>query len=169
MKNTFTTDGDTTTVHLKNGEVALIDTADLPILEAHKGWWGTSSNGDQAHIYSVTGTKVDGKWTSVRMHREIMQPPPGALVDHINHNTLDNRRSNLRIATHSENLQNQGVLRKDNSTGYRGVYFVKLVQKWQAYCRVDGKRYTFGNHSTPEAANEAAIAGRQKHLPFATS
>ena len=57
----------------------------------------------------------------VRLHRWITDCPKGKMVDHINHNTLDNRKENLRITTHFGNMQN----RRDNKVGKTGVYYSK--------------------------------------------
>lgn len=70
----------------------------------------------------------------IRLHRWIINCPMGMMVDHINHDTLDNRKSNLRIVTHFENQQN----RKDNKSGKVGVYYstrdkvyiARLGTKW---------------------------------------
>ena len=57
------------------------------------------------------------------MHRVIMDPPKGMDIDHIDGNTLDNRKENLRICTRSQNCQNK-KLRRDSASGYKGVYKV---------------------------------------------
>ena len=94
------------------------------------------------------------------MHREILSRMLGRPllrsedVDHINGDGLDNRRSNLRLATRSQNKCNTG-LRSDNTSGYKGVCFDKNRGKWIAYAYLHGKGYRFGQFDTPELAYEA--------------
>lgn len=83
------------------------------------------------------------------MHRVILNPPKGFSVDHKNGNGLDNRRSNLRIATASlngANRKNQG----NNSSGFKGVDFKK--GKWRARIAHKKKRYELGFFATKEEA-----------------
>lgn len=76
------------------------------------------------------------------------------LVDHINGDTLDDRRENLRLATNSQN-QHNAKRRIDNSSGYKGVAFHKLSGKWSASICYQGKQKHLGLFATPEAAYEA--------------
>ena len=70
------------------------------------------------------------------LHRFLMNPPEGYVVDHINHNMLDNRKCNLRVCTQHQNTMNRGA-RKDNQTGVKGVtksgnnYLVRIVYNGQ--------------------------------------
>lgn len=96
------------------------------------------------------------------MHRLIMNPSPAVQVDHINHNHLDNRRSNLRLCRNAENHWNTKVP-KSNTSGYRGVCFVKRLNKWQAKVNKNGKQYHVGLYATPEDAARAYNA-RAKEL-----
>ena len=64
------------------------------------------------------------------MHRVILNAPPGVEVDHINGNGLDNRRSNLRLATRAQGQANRGRF-KSNKSGYKGVHFDKQLGKWK--------------------------------------
>ena len=73
----------------------------------------------------------------------IMAPPAGMIVDHINGNTLDNRRSNLRVCTQSQNLMNSKK-RIDNTSGFKGVSWKKSKKLWQVYINVDKKRILGG-------------------------
>lgn len=96
------------------------------------------------------------------IHREIIECPDGLFVDHINGNTLDNRRCNLRIATKSENGFNK-VTRSDNTSGLKGVYLHRTTGKWASEIRVMGKKIYLGLHETKELAGQAVIEGRMKH------
>ena len=87
----------------------------------------------------------------VRMHRFIMNPPQDLVIDHINHDRLDNRRSNLKICTQFENSQN----RTHAKTTYGNVYSNKGVTKWYACNRIDGKQVRSKYYDTYEEAEEA--------------
>ena len=67
----------------------------------------------------------------------------GLTVDHISHNTYDNRKQNLRIGTKADNIANRGIL-KSNTSGCTGVYLCKNVGKWRAVISRNKKRYTLG-------------------------
>ena len=91
----------------------------------------------------------------VLLHRLIIDAKKGEIVDHINRNRLDNRTSNLRIATRSQNTLNS-AMRLDNTTGYRGVYRVKnnAPKPWYTHLTINGKRINGGKYyaTSKEAA-----------------
>lgn len=72
------------------------------------------------HHKNYATAKINKKIIS--LHTLLMNPPKGMVVDHINHDGLDNRFENLRICTMSENARN-GLMRRHNSVGYKGVTF----------------------------------------------
>ncbi len=76
------------------------------------------------------------------MHRMIMGEPKGMFVDHIDGNSQNNRRSNLRICTPAQNLQNQRP--KGGTSRYKGVYFHKKDNKWMAKIGFNGKNTYLG-------------------------
>jgi len=88
------------------------------------------------------------------MHRLLIHAPKGMEVDHINGNGLDNRICNLRICTRSQNQINKG-LQKNNTTGYKGVSFIKKHRKYRATIRINGKSMYLGEF---ESAKGAAFA-----------
>jgi hypothetical protein len=101
----------------------------------------------------------------VYMHRLLMAAPSGLCVDHIDGNTLDNRRANLRLATHSENLRNM-KRKKNNRSGYRGVHRVR--NRWCAQITCNRKVRTLGTFATAEEAHEAYVkAATELHGEFA--
>jgi hypothetical protein len=88
------------------------------------------------------------------LSRVIMGEPDGKEVDHINVNPLDNRRENLRIATHTQNQCNKTKY-SNNTSGFKGVSFHKKAQKFNARISIDGKRKHIGLFATAAAAHEA--------------
>jgi hypothetical protein len=85
------------------------------------------------------------------LHRCIMAPPEGLLVDHINGYGLDNRRENLRLATHGLNMHNTPAR---NQTGFKGVRKGK-GGRFVAYLTFDKIQKTFDVYNTPEEAARA--------------
>ncbi len=101
----------------------------------------------------------------IGLHRQIMGDPPGLVVDHINGNTSDNRRENLRICTHAENCRN-GRMRSHNKLGVKGVYLEK--GSYRAQLVVDRKRLRLGTFKTLEEAKAAYVeAANRYHGEFA--
>jgi hypothetical protein len=88
------------------------------------------------------------------MHRIVANPPNGMLVDHINGNTLDNRKMNLRVCTHQQNIMNSAK-RKDNSSGYKGVHRDCRSKRWIARVTFNQKKIHIGLYDTPMEAHEA--------------
>lgn len=109
----------------------------------------------------------------VYMHRIILSRILGyrlskyQLVDHINGDTLDNRRENLRIATLSQNAMNRKI-RRDSKSGFKGVKWHNKTKKWTATIAVDGKYHYLGYYNTPEEAHEAYCEkAKELHGEFA--
>ena len=127
------------------------------------------------HLHSASESYASRKESNgagrhnVFMHRQILGLAPGdpRQGEHKNRNRLDCRRSNLRIAERgdADNNQNQG-LRSDNTSGYRGVSWVKRGRKWRAMARSDGGNLYLGSFDTPEEADSAVKAWRAEHMPF---
>lgn len=148
-------------LHARNGDVrahVLVDDEDFERLGRYR--WSLTTGGRYAR-------RVIGRRHHVLMHREIMGLDPGnpLQVDHINRDGLDNRRSNLRLATVALNAQNRGSLPGSYSR-HRGVSWNKNRHKWAAYGAVDGKRRHLGVFSDEDAAARAAADFRAEHMPF---
>lgn len=149
-------------INLNHGEVALVDDADFKYLNQFT-WYTTKG-------YVVRSNWKDGKQgTAIRMHNDIMNPPSDKIVDHINGNGLDNRRSNLRICTWAQNLCNKKI-DKRNKTGYKGVYNEPEGSKnpYRAMIGYDHKLRYIGLYATAEdAARAYNDAARELHGEFA--
>ena len=156
-------EGDTASITTKHGDV-LIDTSDLCILDGMQIGLKRST-GWRMNWYARI-EKTGKERCRASLARAIMRPLPGFEVDHINHNTLDNRRVNLRICTRSENARNSQGQRKRSAVGskYKGVIFhdakkynprCSATKPWRALTRVGGKRIELGYHETEEDAARA--------------
>jgi len=158
-------------LYAKNGSIrdyALVDDDDFDSVNAHR--WYRDSYG-----YAVRSSPFDhnGRQRKIIMHREIMGlvQGDGLEVDHIDNDAkLDNRRSNLRIATNATNKQNISASGfKGSLSRFRGVNWNKSSGKWMARIHYDGKRHYLGLFETEEEAGRAAAEARAQHMPFSTS
>lgn len=147
------------TIPLSKGYEAIVDDEDYEWLNQWK--WYALVTGNT--VYAVRSYKEDGKKITILMHRLITDAPDGMVVDHINHNGRDNRRTNLRVVTGRENNLNSR-LRKDNPTGYRGVRQWMNRPRWNARIRVDGRDIHLGYHATPEDAARAYDQAAKKYF-----
>lgn len=137
-------------VPLTRGKVALVDDEDYERVMAHR--W----------CYMTAGYAARGRdWGMQYLHRFILDAPKGRRIDHISGDKLDNRRSNLRLCTHQQNMQNSKK-RVDNTSGHKGVSFDKTTGSWKAYINMDGKTVHLGRFPTAEAAAEHRNAIAEK-------
>lgn len=90
----------------------------------------------------------------VLFHRLVMCAKRGDVVDHANGNKMDNRRENLRICTHAENMRNRKT-HTNNKLGVKGVYYLPKKKLFRADIRANGRRYTLGKFKTIEQAKAA--------------
>ena len=132
------------TIPLTQGEVAIVDDKDFEYLMQWKWYCARKSNGTPYAVRRTKKGERGPKRITVWMHREINGTPSNLVTDHINHNTLDNRRGNLRSVTNLKNQWNRGPLGHGN-TGFRGVSYRKNRNKYQACIRARGIDYFLGN------------------------
>jgi hypothetical protein len=126
-----------------------------------KRWRATFVEG-KTRLYIVHSYKQGKKVKHVYLHRMIMGSPGNLFVDHINGNTLDNRRENLRICTCAENIRNQ-KRNITNTSGYKGVSWNKQLGKWVAFICVNYKNKNLGSFATAKQAYEAYCAASAKY------
>ncbi|MHC8516808.1 HNH endonuclease [Sporosarcina sp. ITBMC105] len=139
-------------IQLTQGKVALVDCEDFRRLSMFE--WHFTGNG-----YAGRRLPVNEGGNIVSMHREVIgEVPEGMVVDHINRNKLDNRRSNLRITTQSNNAANSGP-RRNSTSKYKGVHWRKKDMKWVAKIERKGRALTIGLFNAEE---HAALAYNQK-------
>lgn len=106
---------------------------------------------------------------SVILHRLIAGATRGVHVDHVDGDTLNNRRSNLRLCTNAENSRNV-TAHVDSRTGIKGIHFCRSTGRWRAQICLEGERIHLGRFSTKEQAHEAYCkAAKALHGQFANT
>lgn len=149
-------------IPLTQGKRAIVDDGDYEYINKWKWFY--------AQGYACrTGVKVDNISHGIRifMHHLIIPKTSGMDVDHINGDSLDNRRANLRLCTHQQNTKNKS-LRYDSSTGYKGVSWHKQSEMYQAKICVNGKQIHLGLYDDPAvAAKVYDTAAKKYHGEFA--
>lgn len=126
-------------IALSNGMSILVDESDFEKLNKYKWHVHVRKSSCGNTYYAVS--KIGGK--SVSAHRMILNPPNGFVVDHVNGNGLDNRRSNLRFATHGQNIANS-FKAIGRTSKFKGVHLNKESNKWFAQISVNGKTKNVG-------------------------
>jgi hypothetical protein len=143
-------------IALTRGYVAVIDDEDYERVSAKK--WATVMDRGKARAahYWREGLKV----RAIGLARFILDAPAGLVTDHIDGDPLNNRRSNLRLCTHAENLRNQTGSRK-KATPFKGVY--PQGRKWFAVICCDRVQHRLGTFYTAEEAARAYDAAALKY------
>lgn len=158
-----------TKIPLTKGKFALVDDEDFDFINQWK--WHINTNGYAVRSEHIAGSSEGGliphgRHKNLFLHRVLTKTPQGMVVDHINRDKLDNRRSNLRICTHQENTFNQTV--KKGSSIYKGVCWDNRAQKWMSYIHPDKKMKFLGYFPTERwAAMAYDIAAKDLFGKFA--
>lgn len=160
-------------IYLTKGKVAKVDDEDFDKLNSRR-WCAHKTKGGR--WYAQASHIVNGKFKGLPMHRFIMNTPDDMVCDHINGDSLDNRKSNLRNCTRSQNAMNRGSLR---GSQYKGIYLnthsrpgaegkVLKYAYWKACIIVGGKRISLGSYKAEiEAAKVYDEAAKKYHGEFA--
>ncbi len=149
-------------IMLTQGQHAIVDSENYEYLMQWKWTYCDGYAYRAVFMGSINGKKKSKK---IRMHRIIVAAPDGWYVDHINGDTLDNRRCNLRICTAMQNAQNSyrpvhriGCIR---SSKYKGVSYNKKNKNWRVQIQVNKKKMYVSSHKfeieAASAYNAAAI------------
>jgi len=152
-------------IPLTQGQNAIVDAADFEWLNQWN-WFAYWSIAGKT-FYARRCNRAEGVKL---MHREILKITGNVQVDHRNHNTLDNRKLNLRPATKSQNAANK-IGRTRLISPYKGVTLIPRcsTRKWRAKIQWLGKMYHIGVFPTPEEAHEAyKIKAKELHGEFAS-
>lgn len=145
-------------IQLSQGKFALVDDDDYEYLSKWKWHFhhGYACRNDEHY-------DKNGNRKPIRMHRVVMKTPEDMEVDHLNGETTDNRKSNLRNCFHNENMKNMKVHRNSIS-GYKGVTWWKIGKKWRARIRGNGKEISLGYYDNPESAAKAYDIAAKKYF-----
>lgn len=143
-------------IPLTQGKFAIVDDEDYDYLSQFK--WSVTSTG-YAHRNAKIGLN---KRRYIKMHAVVAQTPQGMETDHINRNRLDNRKSNLRICTHTENMRNQ-TKHKNNKSGFKGVYWHPGCGCYKAQIKHHGVIIQLGGFQFPEDAHAAYVKAALKY------
>lgn len=133
----------------------IVDTEDIKMLSAYK--WHINDQG-----YALGSRRSNGSKEHIRMHRFLMNASEDLVVDHINGNRLDNRKSNLRICTKHQNSISHHRIAK-NDSGCLGVYLDKNTNKWTSAITVNCKTVHLGSFHSKEEAIQARLAAEDKY------
>jgi hypothetical protein len=152
-------------IHLTEGKFAIVDPGDFYWLNNFD--WVTKKGNKS--FYAVRFDNDCAKWPKmVSMHRQIMDFPKGLLVDHRNLDGLDNKRSNLRIATYCQNNCNIKTSKAGCSSQYRGVHWDKQSKRWRVHLQSEGKWIGVGYFDSEiDAARAYDKAALEYHKEFA--
>ena len=148
-------------IPLTQGQNAIVDAADFEW--ASRFNWCALWSPRTKSFYAVRGAWINGRTHMRQMHRELLRCKAREKGDHRNHDTLDNRRSNLRVCTSLSNAWNQKK-RSTNTSGYKGVTWIEDRRKWRAQICVKGKHRFLGEFDLIQDAVEAYDEGAREHF-----
>lgn len=171
LKNDYEIRGDMTAIFVNSpkygSKEVLISTNDLEKAKDHPGAWCVQWRNKVKNFYCIAKVKRDGKNSSIYLHRYLTNCPKDLQIDHINHNTLDNRRHNIRIVTHAQNNQNRkGSPANKKSAGIIGVSWDKRKRKWKVGFKVKGKQKHVGYFENIKDAERSSLEARKIHMPY---
>ena len=146
-----------------SGLVVVVDSEDIEKIMALSPWRKHGGSRNQYFQHSMARPSRD----HILLHRFIINAKLGEEVDHINGDTLDNRKANLRICSHAQNQRNMKK-KNTNTSGFKGVSLDKQKTRWRARITINGKEKTLGAYATPlEAYSAYCIAAKDIHGEFA--
>lgn len=150
-------DENTVLVPLTQGKFAIIDAEDAEKILQHS--WYLRCNG---YAGRSARNPNGGNQITILMHRELIEVPDGMFIDHINRDRLDNRKCNFRIVTRAQNMMNKSQYR-NNTSGFRGVTWMKSEQLWVARIDHNRKAIFLGYFKDPEEAARAYDAAAREY------
>ncbi len=147
------------------GLQAYVDDEDFDMVIRHR-WCAVKSNrpGSRTVYAQATIKKEGGKHTTIHMHRLIMNAPPGTMIDHKDWDGLNNRRSNLRFCTPSEQAANRPKTKRKTTSRYKGVNWDNRIKRWLVFLYVNGKQYRKGSSADEKLAAKQYDYWAKKHF-----
>lgn len=151
-----------------NTHEVLVSYESIPLLEKLNYKWHVNYNWSNDSFYAkatVYQGMLDGKpkYEIYRMNRILVNAKEGEYVDHINHNTLDNRLENLRITDNITNILHRKSANKNSTTGVRNVSYDSKQDKYIVQLQVNGRNKTFGTYDNLTDAEKLANELREKY------
>lgn len=134
-------------IPLAKGLVALVSPEDFTLVSAFK--WHMSRGGNRYYVVR-SAIKPDGKRYAQGLHRLLLNAPDGRVVDHISGDSLDNRRSNLRLCSNAENIRNQARRVSSKTSCFKGVSYNN--KGWRAKITHNGNKIALGTFDDEERA-----------------
>jgi DUF971 family protein len=125
----------------------------------------TRNNNNHYICATVYNGIIDGKprYKIIQLTRFLLDIEERVVIDHINHNTLDNRLCNLRVLSYNKNSQHRKTKNSNNKTGYRNVSYSKTENKYIVQLQVNGKNTVLGKFDDVHEAGKFAEKMRQKY------
>lgn len=159
MRNNYRIEGDIVYIEIvrKDGAIleTLIDLEDLELVNSYSSWYAQYS-ANRNRIYACHSNLSRGTRQNIKLHRVVMKVLESKLpIDHIYHNTLDNRKSQLRIVTDQEN--------SFNTTKTKGYSWDRSCKKWQARIYVANRLIYLGHFRREEDARNAYLEAKAKY------
>lgn len=145
-------------VYLTKGHKAIVDNSVFSIVSKNKWYADVKKNGA---VYAARSVMDKGKKKKIYLHHIVVGRKEGMVCDHKNGNTLDNRKCNLRLCSHRENIRNS-KMNINNKSGFIGVRLHPQKRKWQAYIVIDGKWTHLGYFILKEDAAKIRAAIEKK-------
>jgi HNH endonuclease len=141
-------------IALGKGLVAVIDDEDAGLVAGFK-WYAMKAPQAEEKFYAAGWKHLPPGRFFVLLHRLIMNAQPDQVVDHVDRNPLNCRRSNLRFATWSQNNHNRSRCRRPKTTPYRGVFLDRTHGVYKAAITANGKRQYLGTFASAEEGARA--------------
>lgn len=143
-------------IPLTRGKSTIVDDEDYEHLTKHSWAWAPATGSTVGTGYAVRkGSKRRGEPRTVQMHREILGITQNVQIDHINRNSLDNRKQNLRLATTQQNAFNRAKPTVPCTSKYKGVFMRKNDDRWTARIKFNDRHVELGRFMTEENAAAA--------------
>lgn len=151
---------DTLSISLSHGKFTVIDAADAERVQGIR-WYALNTNRSKWYAAAWVGGRL------IYLHRHLLNAPKGTVTDHIDGDSLNNRRANLRLCTRGQNARNVRSM-TNTSSRYKGVTWCKWSGRWAAYIHLNKRIRNLGRfESEIEAAHAHDAAARKLHGEFA--